>query len=225
MKSPTTTVTIPAPNIETVNVTIKGTSPIIFHKWSEKASRMILDKQMKKASKAKEAREPEQEFADSFYLDIDGNIAFKANAIKQAMVNSARVIDGVAMTQIRASVFIMGNVDDYVHVLDQDGKQIKLSGDVVRLEKPKDEIFGYDKNHPENVFMRCDMVRIGMGTADLRFRGMVKNWTMKFPVKFNAGVFSLEQVMNLIQTAGFSVGLAEWRPERNGDFGTFEIAS
>ncbi len=36
---------IPEPNIKRMTIAIKGTAPILFHKWSEKAIRMILDKQ------------------------------------------------------------------------------------------------------------------------------------------------------------------------------------
>jgi hypothetical protein len=46
---------------------------------------------------------------------------------------------------------------------------------------------------------------------------------MKLNVTFNAGKFSAEQVLNLLQYAGFSCGLGEWRPEKNGDSGTFEV--
>ena len=42
-------------------------------------------------------------------------------------------------------------------------------------------------------------------------------------VKFNAALLSAEQVVNLFQTAGFAVGIGDWRPERNGLFGRFHV--
>jgi hypothetical protein len=72
--------------------------------------------------------------------------------------------------------------------------------------------------------MREDMVRLmGGGASDLRYRGQVKDWTMEFIVKWNGGMFSASQVLNLIQYAGFSSGLGEWRMERSGTFGAFEL--
>ena len=42
-------------------------------------------------------------------------------------------------------------------------------------------------------------------------------------IEFDNDQFSPGQILNLLQRAGFSQGLGEWRPERNGDFGTFEV--
>lgn len=72
---------------------------------------------------------------------------------------------------------------------------------------------------------REDMVRIGLGTADIRYRGEFKEWSAILPVKFNAGSISAEQIVNLFNVAGFGVGVGEWRPERDGQFGRFHVAT
>jgi len=72
--------------------------------------------------------------------------------------------------------------------------------------------------------MREDMVRIGMGTADLRYRGEFRQWRTTFKVAFNAGVMSAEQVINAFNVAGFGVGVGEWRPEKDGQNGRFHVA-
>lgn len=71
--------------------------------------------------------------------------------------------------------------------------------------------------------MRQDMVRVGMGSADIRFRGEFKEWEVELPITYNAGVISVAQLMNLVMLAGFSVGVGEWRPEKNGQWGTFRL--
>ena len=50
VKKETEVITIPAIDIRTATITIKGDSPLIVHKWSEKAKKMMLDKQMKVAT-------------------------------------------------------------------------------------------------------------------------------------------------------------------------------
>nr|WP_321985326.1 hypothetical protein [uncultured Lichenicoccus sp.] len=72
---------------------------------------------------------------------------------------------------------------------------------------------------------REDMVRVGMGTADIRYRGEFKAWSVDLAVRFNANALSAEQIVNLLNTAGFGVGVGEWRPERNGSYGMFHVAS
>ncbi len=72
---------------------------------------------------------------------------------------------------------------------------------------------------------REDMVRVGMGVADIRYRGEFPKWRAKLIIQFNASIITPEQVGNLLNIAGFGVGVGEWRPERNGSFGRFHVAS
>lgn len=70
---------------------------------------------------------------------------------------------------------------------------------------------------------REDMVRIGMGTADIRYRGEFRDWRCSFDVRYNSNVISPEQILNLFNTAGFAIGVGEWRPQRDGSFGMFHV--
>lgn len=186
-------VIIPKPNIQSLTVTISGTAPLIFHRWSEKAKKQILDKQMKRANKGREIRDPKKEYEESFYYNSDKKISFPALCIKQALVDSTRNVEGLTMTLIRGAVFVRGDKDGMIPV-----------------------------EYKEKI-MREDMVRVGMGSADMRFRGQLNGWSMKFLIQYNADVLSAEQVINLLSLSGFSCGLGEWRPQKNGDFGTFEV--
>jgi hypothetical protein len=71
---------------------------------------------------------------------------------------------------------------------------------------------------------REDMVRVGMGTADIRHRGEFKEWSCVLEVRYNARALTLEQIVNLFNVAGFAVGVGEWRPERDGQYGLFHVA-
>lgn len=186
---------IPAPNILILNVTINGTAPLISHQWSEKAKRQMKEKQAGLKTKVREVRNPEQEYQSSYYRDSEGRIAFPALCIKQAMVGAARNIQGATMALLRGAVFVMGDLDGLIPV-------------DYKAER-----------------MREDMVRLGgmSNPADIRYRGELSGWSMTFPIKYNADVITAEMVINLLNTAGFACGLGEWRPERNGDKGTFEV--
>jgi len=183
------TIEIPALHIKEVEVTLVGDSPLIVHRWSDKAKRQILDKQMKRAKQGKAAKDPEQEYKDSLYTLPDGSYGFPAVGVKAAAVSACAQIDGVFKTQARAAFHI-------------NGEFVKIDGT------------------PE---MREDMVRISIGVADIRCRAEFKQWRMTFKVRFNANVISAEQLLNLFNTAGFGVGLGEWRPEKDGAFGLFHV--
>ena len=73
--------------------------------------------------------------------------------------------------------------------------------------------------------MRTDMVRVGMGVADVRYRPEFIEWSATLPITYNATTISPEQIINLLNVAGFGVGVGEWRPEKSGQHGRFHVAT
>lgn len=71
--------------------------------------------------------------------------------------------------------------------------------------------------------MREDVVRVGMGSADLRYRPEYRQWYAALPIQFDSDIISAEQLYNLVQRAGFAIGVGEWRPQKNGQYGRFEV--
>lgn len=186
-----TVVAVPELKIQGMEVTLVGDSPLICHRWSEKAKKQMLDKQMKKAVGAKEAKDPERDYKESLYPSPDGKgFGFPSVAFKAAAVDAATFVDGAKKTELRGAFHI-------------EGELVKIEG------KPTP---------------RQDMVRVGMGTADLRYRGEFKQWKAKLRVRYNAAAISAEQIVNLFTTAGFAVGVGEWRPQRDGSYGMFHVA-
>lgn len=184
----TTAIQLPAMRIEAVQLTLVGDSPLIVHAWSEKAKRQMLDKQMKRASKAKEAKDPEADYEACFYRTPDGHYGFPAIAVKSAMVGACRFVD-MKMTEARGAFHI-------------DAEMLRLFG----APRPRE-----------------DMVRLGLGVADIRYRPEFPEWQMPVIIKFNASIISAEQIANLLNTAGFAIGIGEWRPEKNGSYGRFHV--
>lgn len=181
-------------SIETVRIPLLGTSGLIMHAWSEKAKKLMRDKQMKKAAKGRDAKDPEQDVIECFYPPAsDGSslFGFPSVAFKAALVSSARVLASLKMTELRAALHVLG---EYSPI--------------------------YGAWTP-----REDMVRVGMGTADIRYRPEFKEWGTVLTVRYNADFLSEEMVVNLFQSAGFSCGVGEWRPEKDGAFGMFTVCN
>jgi len=72
--------------------------------------------------------------------------------------------------------------------------------------------------------MREDPVRLPKtGVADLRYRPAFFPWSAKIRVMYNENVITPAQICHLMNTAGFAVGVCEWRPEKGGTMGMFKV--
>lgn len=208
MKKEEVGIDLPALKIGLMEVTIVGDTPLIVHAWSAKSKRAMLDKQMKRAKAAREAKDPRADFEDSMHRLPGGGYGFPSVAFKSAGVTAGTSVSGITKVAARQAFHILGeNVD-----IDGAFDGSKSRQNLVRIE-------GCEPN------MREDMVRVGMGTADLRYRAEFPDWHAKILVRYNANVLSESQILNLINTAGFAVGVGEWRPEKDGMNGMYHVAT
>lgn len=196
-------VEIPQIEICTATVRIIGDSPLISHAWSEKAKKMILDKQMKKATTGKEVRDPWMDFCESLYW-LDG----MPKNPEEADIAKARF--GFPTVAFKACAIDAGYQQGVLAKKTTARGAFHLIGEFA-------EINGTPT-------MREDMVKIGMGTADLRYRGEFKNWSTELTIAYNPKAISLEQIISLLDIGGFANGVGEWRPSKDGPFGTFHVA-
>lgn len=205
-----------------VEIKIVGDTPLIMHAWSEKAKKMMLDAQQgKNKVKKKEYRNPVDEFINSMYW-IKGKPVYEDGADEEtceamfmnAIENGARF--GFPVTAFKQSAisaaYRMGWVKD----------KMSLRG-AFYIDTDVDDMVEIVSDPP---VMREDMVKIGMGTADLRYRGEFNNWSTTLVVRFNAsGKFSLPDIINIINAGGMICGVGEWRPEKDGQFGMFHVVT
>lgn len=207
--------------VKETTIRIVGDSPLIMHAWSEKAKRMMLEAQQGKAKgKKKPVKNPVDDFIQAAYwmtgkpeypddaseeeciAAFDAAIAngatfgFPVTAIKQAAQSAAYRLGWVKNQMgLRGAFFIKGD----------DNGMVQIHSDV-----------------PE---MREDMVKVGMGTADIRYRPQFNNWYADLVISYNAASeYNLEAIVNAINAGGYVCGLGEWRPERDGDYGRFHVA-
>lgn len=199
---------LPKLDIRLMEVAVVGDSPLIVHAWSEKAKKEMLDKQMKKAKSAKEAKDPKADFEAAMYRLADGGYGFPSVAFKNAAVAAGTSVAGLTKIQARQAFHILGEDADIQGAFEGSKSRVNL----VRIEGGKPS-------------MREDMVRVGMGTADLRYRPEFSEWHAKLLVRYNANVLSESQILNLLNVAGFAVGVGEWRPEKDGQYGCFHVAT
>jgi len=105
---------IKRPDLRIIAVSIFGKSPLICHKWSEKAKKEMLDKQMGKP-KVKAFKNPEQDYKDSLYEMPSGGYGFPAIGFKNSAVRAASNLD-ITMVQARQMIFVIADEDDLVRI-------------------------------------------------------------------------------------------------------------
>lgn len=215
MKKQDMVIEIKPVKIVRVPITIVGDSPLIVHAWSEKAKRMMLEAQMKvaKTKKAREVRDPFAEFMDSMYWMTPKPEESTVEAYEEALANGAKFgfpVTGLKQAAISAA-YRSGSTKDMASMRGVFYINGKDSSELATIECAKP-------------VMREDMVRIGMGTADLRYRAEFPAWKLHVILTYNDnGVFTLEQIINAINLGGFMCGIGEWRPERDGQNGMYHV--
>ncbi len=147
MKSQTKSVEILEFQIREVTIPIVGISPLIVHRFSEKAMKMIQDKQAGKAKNKKhDIRDPEGDYEGAKHKSVLGWDGFPAAGFKAAMIRGAKMI-GMVMKDTQTSFFVQAN--------DEETQLVRIYGESR---------------------MRTDQVRVGMGSADIRYRPEYVNW-------------------------------------------------
>jgi hypothetical protein len=180
---------------------IRGVTPLLVCRWSEKARREMLEKQTGAAKKKKSLKVPEDDYQASLYKSTEGWTGVPASGIKGCIVNACRAIDGLPMTLAKRMIFV--RAQGYT----------KEGQGLVR-------IIGDHKMHEA-------MVRIATGVADIRFRGIYEKWEMNLEIEFLEDNISVQNLANLLNISGFVEGLCEHRPgapkSNTGDNGRFFI--
>lgn len=157
---------------------------------------MMLDA-MQGRKAPKEPKNPEAEYEGSFYRFKDEGYGIPVISFKLATVGAARFYGkDVTMTALKQFIFMQGEVG-------ADGLQLaRIQGE------PR---------------MREDVVRVGRGGTDLRYRAEFQEWSTTLEITYATGSLTRNSLLSLIDAGGMGVGVGEWRPERDGDFGTYRI--
>jgi len=185
---------------ETIIVPIRGTAPLLVHKWSEKAKRQMLDKMTGRRT-PKAPKDPEAEFQASIYrMNNEDHYGFPVLGFKACTVEASRLYDkSVTKVGLMQTLFFTGEYSKTA------GQQL------TRIVAPDPD-------------MREDVVTVGVKGTDLRYRAeFTADWTASLTVTYISSSITQDSVLSLIDAGGLTVGVGEWRPAKSGNFGTFQI--
>lgn len=198
--------TITPPNFQRIEIEIQGTSPLVINRFSAKAMEIMRQTQeagsTARSRKQREAKDFEALFEGAKHISDEGWEGIHAAAFRNAAISACRAC-GFKMTHAKLAFMVL-----------QDGFDKVDGAPLVRLTSGTAEQW-------------IAPTRNATGVVDLRCRPMYREWSAKLRIRFDAGMLTSDDVVNLIARVGLQVGIGEGRPDSKMSaglgFGLFEI--
>lgn len=200
-------VVIPPPKFGRAEFEIKGTAPLVIHRFSRKTQNEMKAKmetgKAASSKKNREAKSTDDIFNEARYRHKDGWDGFNASSIRNAMISACRLVN-FKMTLAKLSIFV--------------------------------EADGWDEAEPQIPLVRIigkptkqeDMARVTTGQPYVTVRPAYHDWKAKIKIRWDQDQFTLDDVSNLLMRVGQQVGIGEGRPDSKNSagmgWGLFELA-
>lgn len=181
-----------------VNVEIKGTTPLLQHRFNEEAeqsgsSRNVL---VTRGTPREEAAKVVYRNGDGFYFPgaAIGRLLREAggNHKMRGSRKSAKYI-------VPAAVLVLADTIPLYNGDGQKAKDFEVDSRPVTIPATKGRI--------------------------MRHRPRFEKWSAKFTIRVNDDLLPVDFVQQLLTEGGQQIGIGDYRPEKGGPFGTFNVAS
>lgn len=184
--------------MKTVEVEIRGITPLLIHRFSESSEQSGSSRKVKVGKV-----DPREEARKVAYIAPDGTFYFSAASIPGCLGNAG---SNHKMRGSRKSLrFVVPSAvrttSDAITILNGSGpaKDFEVDSRPVTIPATKGRI--------------------------MRHRPRFDQWGAKFDLLVNDDMIEVEMVHQLLNEAGVGVGIGDYRPEKRGPFGTFRVVS
>lgn len=187
---------IPPLDLGIVEVMICGDTPLLTDAKPERMFDEIRDGNIGAAKGGKRKPKPEDWLEKLYVIDArKKRYGFPVSGLMKAIVEAATTI-GAFKTDTRKAFYVRGSFDH------------PRVGELVEIvAKPP--------------IMREDQIKGG----NLCYRAMFQAWKIKLTIEYDKAQITPAQVVNLLNRAGFAVGIGNWRKEKGGTFGRFHVGA
>jgi hypothetical protein len=200
-------VTIKAPNLKIVEIEIIGTAPYVQNRFSQKALNQIIETQkagsQSRGKRPREAKDFDAAYRGAMHIAKDGWCGIPAGSFRNAMISACRTV-GYKMTHAKLAAFVLADGYD-----EADGTPL------IRIKGQPHQHIAHARN--DN------------GSVDIRVRPMWDTWSATVRIRFDADMFSAEDIANLMMRVGAQVGIGEGRPDSKNSagmgWGLFDISA
>jgi hypothetical protein len=182
--------------MKTVQVEIRGITPLLIHKFGAEAE---VSKKTRRVEV--KVRDPREEARKVAYIADDGSYYFNAFSIPNAMGNAGA---SHKSTGSRKSLrFVVPSA-------------VRMDSDTVTI------LNGSGKAKDFEVDARPVTIPATKGRV-MRYRPRFNQWGARFLVHIDDELLSCEMAHQLLNEAGQSIGIGDFRPEKRGPFGRFLV--
>jgi hypothetical protein len=184
--------------MKTIDVEIRGITPLLIHRFGEEAEQ---SKQTRNVMV--QTRDPLTEATKAAYIASDGTYYFSAFSIPSSMGNAGanHKMKGSRKTLRFVVPSAVRVTTDAITILNGEGPATRFEVDArpVTIPATKGRI--------------------------MRYRPRFDCWGAKFSLLLDDSMLSVESAHQLLNEAGQSIGIGDFRPEKRGPFGTFRVTS
>jgi hypothetical protein len=180
--------------IGTIKVKVIGTSPYM----PEPMDMAVLEKYNKIKSKqtySKDDISEEEKVKAKFYYTQEGELGIPTRAFYNAMIRASSYLFDIKQGGMR-------NIKEGVTIV----------GDVLPLKFKKQDVLTH--------WGRTSGMK---GSPRKIMRNAFYDWSVDLEIQFNQNNLSVEQIVNVLNWAGFHIGVGAFRKEKTGNFGAFTV--
>lgn len=203
---PSETVVITPAKMKIVKLKVVGETPLVQCKFSTKARNQIVETQEGGSLSKKGRKRDPKNFKDCFnearHISTQGWDGIHAGGFRNGMISACKLV-GFHMTKAKLGVFVLAD-----GISDEGTPLVRIT-----------------KGEPR---MNVSPVRNATGVVDMRARPMWDpGWEALVTIRFDADMFSVTDVVNLMTRVGLQCGICEGRPNSKDsagcDWGLFRV--
>ena len=182
--------------MKTISVEIRGITPLLIHRFTEESE------QRKNSRKVNiEKTDPREEAKKVAYIASDGTFYFSSASIPGCMGNAG---SNHKMRGSRKSLrFVVPSA-------------VRMDSDTVTI------LNGHGPAKDFEVDARPVTIPATKGRV-MRYRPRFNEWGAQFNILVNDDILDVDTVHQLLNEAGLTIGIGDFRPEKRGPFGTFRV--
>lgn len=185
--------------MKTVRVTIEGVTPLLVHRFGEEAQAGGRTRATDAA-----ARDPRTEATKAAYIAADGTYYFSAFAIPNAMAaaGSNHKLRGSRKTLrfvVPSAVTLTSDTITICNGTGKPAKSFEVDSRPVTIPATKGRV--------------------------MRHRPRFDQWSAKFEMLLNEDLLPDQLAHQLLNEAGMTIGVGDFRPEKRGPFGRFRVTA